>query len=97
MNNLFIILASGKSKRFKSKTPKQFNIYKNKPIYAHSIDKALKSKLFSKIILVTNSLNRIKIKDKNLIIIKGGIAEGGGNRAGQWHAGRLRVLGEMPE
>jgi len=42
MSNLFIILASGKSKRFKSKTPKQFNIYKNKPIYAHSIDKASK-------------------------------------------------------
>ena len=72
MNNLFIILASGKSKRFKSKTPKQFNIYKNKPIYAHSIDKALKSKLFSKVILVTNAPNRIKIKDKNLLIIKGG-------------------------
>jgi len=72
MNNLFIILASGKSKRFKSKIPKQFNIYKNKPIYAHSIDKALKSKLFNKIILVTNSSNRIKIKDKNLLIIKGG-------------------------
>ena len=59
MNNLFIILASGKSKRFKSKIPKQFNIYKNKPIYAHSIDKALKSKLFNKIILVTNVPNRI--------------------------------------
>ena len=73
MNNLFIILASGKSKRFKSKTPKQFIIYKNKPIYAHSIDKALKSKLFSKIILVTNSPNRINIKDKNLLIIKGGM------------------------
>ena len=72
MNNLFIILASGKSKRFKSKTPKQFNIYKNKPIYGHSVDKALKSKLFNKIILVTNVPNRIIIKDKNLLIIKGG-------------------------
>lgn len=72
MNNIFIILASGKSKRFNSNIPKQFNVYKNIPIYAHSVEKALKSKLFSKIILVTNDLNRIKIKNKNLKIIKGG-------------------------
>ncbi|WP_440932084.1 2-C-methyl-D-erythritol 2,4-cyclodiphosphate synthase [Candidatus Pelagibacter sp.] len=72
MNNIFIILASGKSKRFNSNIPKQFNVYKNIPIYAHSIEKALKSKLFSKIILVTNDLKRIKIKNENLIIIKGG-------------------------
>ena len=72
MNNIFIILASGKSKRFNSNIPKQFNVYKNIPIYAHSIEKAQKSKLFSKIILVTNDLKRIKIKNKNLIIIKGG-------------------------
>ncbi len=72
MNNIFIILASGKSKRFNSNIQKQFNVYKNIPIYAHSIEKAQKSKLFSKIILVTNDLKRIKIKNKNLIIIKGG-------------------------
>ena len=50
MNNYFIILASGQSKRFNSTKPKQFNIYKNKPLFEHSIDKALKSKLFKKII-----------------------------------------------
>ena len=73
MNNYFIILASGQSKRFNSKKPKQFNIYKNKPLFEHSINKALKSKLFKKIILVVN--NRKLIKNdlpKNVLIIKGG-------------------------
>ena len=73
MNNYFIILASGQSKRFNSKEPKQFIIYKNKPLFQHSIDKALKSKLFKKIILVINNKKVIK-KDfpKNVLIIKGG-------------------------
>ena len=73
MNNYFIILASGQSKRFNSKKPKQFNIYKNKPLFEHSINKALRSKLFKKIILVIN--NKKLIKDnlpKNGLIIKGG-------------------------
>ncbi len=73
MNNYFIILASGQSKRFNSKEPKQFNIYKNKPLFEHSIYKALRSKLFKKIILVVN--NRKLIKNdlpKNVLIIKGG-------------------------
>ena len=43
MSNYFIILASGQSKRFNSKKPKQYSIYKNKPLYKHSLDKALKS------------------------------------------------------
>ena len=73
MNNYFIILASGQSKRFNSKKPKQFNIYKNKPLFEHSINKALKSKLFKKIILVINNKRLIK-KDfpKNVLVIKGG-------------------------
>ena len=62
MNNYFIILASGQSKRFNSRIPKQFNIYKNKPLFEHSIDKALKSKLFRKIVLVVNNKNNIKNK-----------------------------------
>ena len=33
MNNYFIILASGQSKRFNSYKPKQFNIYKNKALF----------------------------------------------------------------
>ena len=75
MNNYFIILASGQSKRFNSKKPKQFNIYKNKPLFEHSIDKALKSKLFKKIILVIsnnckflldNSIKPLSIKVKKV-------------------------------
>ena len=50
MNNYFIILASGQSKRFNSSKPKQFIKYKNKALFEHSLDKALKSKLFKKII-----------------------------------------------
>ena len=46
MNNCFILLAAGKGKRFKSNTLKQFVEYKNKPLFMHSIDKALKSNLF---------------------------------------------------
>ena len=73
MNNYFIILASGQSKRFNSKNPKQFNLYKNKPLFKHSVDKALKSKLFKKIIIVVNNKKQIKEKfKKNVLIIKGG-------------------------
>ena len=32
-----------------------------------------------------------------LVFGRDGIAEGGGNRAGQWHTGGLRVLGEVPQ
>ena len=73
MNNYFIILASGQSKRFNSKKLKQFIRYKNKALFEHSIEKAINSKLFKKIILVTNRKKQIKNNyHKNLIIIKGG-------------------------
>jgi 2-C-methyl-D-erythritol 4-phosphate cytidylyltransferase/2-C-methyl-D-erythritol 2,4-cyclodiphosphate synthase len=73
MNNYFIILASGQSKRFNSPKSKQFIKYKNKALFEHSIDKAIKSKLFKKIILVTNDKKQIKKKySKNVLIIKGG-------------------------
>jgi len=73
MNNYFIILASGQSKRFNSSKPKQFIKYKNKALFEHSLDKALKSKLFKKIIIVTNDKKQIKKKyPKNVLIIKGG-------------------------
>ena len=73
MNNYFIILASGQSKRFNSKNPKQFNIYKNKALFKHSVEKAIKSKLFKKIILVVNRKKSIKEKlDKKILIINGG-------------------------
>jgi len=70
MSNCFILLAAGKGKRFKSKTLKQFVNYKNKPVFMHSIDKAIKSNLFKEIILVTNS--KIKLRNKKIKVIKGG-------------------------
>ena len=73
MNNYFIILASGQSKRFNSKKLKQYNIYEGKLLYKHSLDKALESKLFKKIIIVVNDKKKIKEKfSKNVLIIKGG-------------------------
>ena len=62
MNNYFIILASGQSKRFNSAKAKQFIKYKNKALFEHSVDKAIKSKLFKKIILVINDKKQIKKK-----------------------------------
>ncbi len=73
MNNYFIILASGQSKRFNSIKPKQFIKYKNKALFEHSLDKALSSQLFKKIILVVNNRKQIKKKyPRNVLIIKGG-------------------------
>ena len=73
MNNYFIILASGQSKRFNSTEPKQFIKYKNKALFEHSVDKAIKSKLFKKIIIVTSDKKQIKNKySKNVLVIKGG-------------------------
>ena len=73
MNNYFIILASGQSKRFNSNKRKQFIQYKNKALFEHSLDKAISSKLFKKIILVVNDKKQIKKKyPKNVLLIKGG-------------------------
>ncbi len=71
MSNCFILLAAGKGKRFKSNNPKQFVNYINKPLFMHSVDKALKSKLFKLIIIVSN-LPIKNIKEKSVKIIKGG-------------------------
>ena len=62
MNNYFVILAAGKSKRFHKKLAKQFYNYKNKEIIEHSIQKSFNSKLFKKILIVTNNLNHLKKK-----------------------------------
>ena len=73
MSNCFIILAAGQSKRFKSNKPKQYILYKNKPIYEHSLDRVLKSGLFKHVILVVNNRFYIKRKfPKSVKIIKGG-------------------------
>ena len=50
MKMFFVILAAGKSIRFNSKIPKQFNFYKGKMVLEHSVDIAIKSKLFKKVI-----------------------------------------------
>ena len=62
MNNYFVILAAGKSTRFHKIIPKQFYNYKNKEIIDHSIEKSLNSKLFKKILVVTNNLKYLKKK-----------------------------------
>ena len=74
MNNYFVILAAGKSKRFHNKIPKQFYTYKNREIIDHSIEKSLSSNLFKKIIVVTNRFDRLTKKryPKSVKIIKGG-------------------------
>jgi len=79
MNNCFIILAGGESKRFKSKTPKSHYLYRGKPLFLHSINKAKKAKKFKKIILVINKkhkrfLKNIKLKNVKIVI-------GGKNRS----------------
>ncbi len=75
MNNCFIILAGGESKRFNSKTPKPYHLYKGKPLLLHSVDKAKNYKKFNKIVLVINKKHKKfikKLKIKNIKIIEGG-------------------------
>ncbi len=79
MNNCFIILAAGESKRFKSKIPKPYHLYKGKPLFLHSVDKAVKSNKFKKIVLVINKKHKKFIKNSNVKNIK--IIVGGNNRS----------------
>ena len=74
MNNYFVILAAGKGSRFDKNKEKQFYNYKNKEILEHSVVKSLESKLFDKIIIVTNNLKKLKNKkySKFVKLIKGG-------------------------
>jgi 2-C-methyl-D-erythritol 4-phosphate cytidylyltransferase / 2-C-methyl-D-erythritol 2,4-cyclodiphosphate synthase len=73
MNNYFIILAAGAGKRFDKKKPKQYFLYKNKELFQHSIDKAIKSKLFKKIILVIDNPKKVKKRYSKIVsILKGG-------------------------
>ncbi len=71
MSDCFILLSAGKSKRFKSKLNKQFLTYKNKPLFEHSLKSALDSKLFKKVLIVSNKKIK-KISYKNIDVIKGG-------------------------
>ena len=75
MNNCFIILAGGESKRFNSKTPKPYHIYKGKPLLQHTIDKVKGYKKFNKIVIVINKKHKNfikKLKIKNINIVEGG-------------------------
>ena len=74
MNNYFVILAAGKSKRFGKNFLKQFYKYENKEIIDHSVEKSLKSKLFKKIIIVSSNARYLRKKKypKLVTIIKGG-------------------------
>ncbi len=75
MNNCFIILAGGESKRFNSKIPKQYQLYKGKALLLHSIDKAKTYKKFTKILLIINKKHKNfvkKLQIKNIKIIEGG-------------------------
>ena len=62
------------NKSLVSKTPKQFFNYRNKEIIDHSIEKSLNSKLFKKILIITNKLKNFKKKKypKSVSVIKGG-------------------------
>jgi len=79
MNNCFIILAAGESKRFKSNPPKPYYLYKGKPLFLHSIDKARESQKFKKIVLVINNKHKKFLKKEKLKNIK--IISGGNNRS----------------
>ena len=73
--NYFVILAAGKGNRFVSKIPKQYSNYNGKKMIFHSIDKAIQSKLFNKIILVVSPKDKKYLKDlknKKIKIISGG-------------------------
>ena len=72
MNCCFIILAGGESKRFNSKLPKLYQLYKGKPLILHSIHKAKKYRKFNKVVLVINKkhmtyINKLKIKGIKII------------------------------
>ena len=71
MSDCFILLSAGKSNRFKSKINKQFITYKNRPLFEHSLKVAQSSKLFKRILIVSNKKIK-KLNDKNINIIKGG-------------------------
>jgi len=79
MNNCFIILAAGESKRFNSKNPKPYHLYNGKPLIQHSIDKARLCKKINKIIIVVNKKHKKFVKNLNIKNIK--IIQGGKTRA----------------
>ena len=79
MNNCFIILAAGESKRFKSNKPKPYYLYRGKPLFLHSIDRAKESSKFKKIVLVINKKHKKFLRNSRLKNVK--IISGGKNRS----------------
>jgi len=79
MNNCFIILAAGESKRFKSKKPKPYYLFRGKPLFLHSIDRAKESNKFKKIVLVINKKHKRFLRNARLKNVK--IISGGKNRS----------------
>ena len=75
MSNCFIILAAGKSNRFISKIPKPYIKYKGDILINHSINKAILSKKFSKIVVAVNKNHKKYLKNLRLnkvLFVKGG-------------------------
>ena len=66
MSNCFIILAGGESKRFNSKIPKTYSLYKGKPLILHSINKVQNCKKINKIVVVINKKHKKFIKKLNI-------------------------------
>ena len=79
MSNCFIILAAGKSNRFISKIPKPYIRYKGDILINHSINKAILSKKFSKIVVAINKGHKKYIKKLNKNKVH--FIEGGKSRA----------------
>jgi len=79
MSNCFIILAAGKSNRFISNIPKPYIKYKGDILINHSINKAILSKKFSKIVVAINKDHKKYIKKLNNNKVH--FIEGGKSRA----------------
>ena len=76
MNICALILAAGKSSRFKSKIPKQFHFYKNELLINHSIKKLSQFKDIKKLYIAVNPMEFKKyqhlIKKNNKIVFYNG-------------------------
>ena len=62
MNNCFVVLAAGNSRRFKSEIPKQFSKINGVMMLDYSVNTALKSKLFDRILIVINKNQKNMLK-----------------------------------
>lgn len=80
MENIAIIVGAGSGKRFGSF--KQLEVIQNKPVYQHSLDVFVSSRIFSKIFLVlhTKLIESVKKEISNKKYDNVVICEGGGTR-----------------